>query len=298
MATAVSRVTPSLMAAWQLTILNHTQSAGVLLWEIALPPHFVAPPHEHELPFFCVLMDGWMENTYGRRPIAYHRLLNVFHPAGTVHSGVVGPEGARIFTLEPTAAWAGRLDGLATLPTGPTRVTPADGASLVHRLLGELQAPQQCSELVVEGITLELLAEAVRTPREDDAPPAWLARVLERLHGELERPVTLQALAADLGVHPTRLSSAFRRHTGRTVGDYRRELQVQFVRQRLRDRRHADEPLADIALAAGFADQAHCTRVFKAATGWTPARFRTALQRGVEPLLPPIATARERLGPS
>jgi AraC family transcriptional regulator len=288
MATAVSRVTPSLMEAWQLTVLHHTQTAGVLLWDIALPRHFVAPPHEHELPFFCVLTDGCLENDYPRGPIAYHRLLNVYHPAGTVHSGVAGPQGARIFTLETTAAWAHRLDGLPALPTSPTPLLADDGGWLVRRLLAELQNPQRCSDLVVEGLTLELLAEAVRAPREDDGPPPWLARVLDRLHGELERPVTLQAIAADLGVHPTRLSTLFRRHTGKTVGDYRRELQVQFVRQRLRDRRCADEPLADIALAAGFADQAHCTRVFKAATGWTPARFRNALLRGVEPLVPPV----------
>jgi AraC family transcriptional regulator len=34
--------------------------------------------------------------------------------------------------------------------------------------------------------------------------------------------------------------------------------------------------LADIALAAGFADQAHFSRVFKERTGMTPAKFRAA----------------------
>jgi len=32
--------------------------------------------------------------------------------------------------------------------------------------------------------------------------------------------------------------------------------------------------LADVALAAGFADQAHLSRMFKSAFGVTPARYR------------------------
>jgi len=32
-------------------------------------------------------------------------------------------------------------------------------------------------------------------------------------------------------------------------------------------------PLVDVALEAGFADQAHFTRMFKAAFGLTPARY-------------------------
>jgi AraC-like DNA-binding protein len=40
-----------------------------------------------------------------------------------------------------------------------------------------------------------------------------------------------------------------------------------------------EEPLCDVALGAGFADQAHLCRVFKATTGITPLGFRR-LARG------------------
>ena len=36
----------------------------------------------------------------------------------------------------------------------------------------------------------------------------------------------------------------------------------------------SDEPLREIAVGAGFAHQSHFTRVFKEATGVTPAEFR------------------------
>ena len=44
---------------------------------------------------------------------------------------------------------------------------------------------------------------------------------------------------------------------------------LDFARSRLGD----GTPLADVALAAGFADQAHFTRMFRSAFGLTPGRY-------------------------
>ena len=49
-----------------------------------------------------------------------------------------------------------------------------------------------------------------------------------------------------------------------------------------RDQIHQDRPLVEVACEAGFADQAHFTRVFKTAFGLTPARYR-ALRTGQRP---------------
>src|SRR5438445_546212 len=46
-----------------------------------------------------------------------------------------------------------------------------------------------------------------------------------------------------------------------------------------RDGIHRGRPLVEVACDAGFADQAHFTRVFKSAFGLTPARYR-ALRTG------------------
>jgi AraC-like DNA-binding protein len=43
-----------------------------------------------------------------------------------------------------------------------------------------------------------------------------------------------------------------------------------FVQQRI----HLNRPLVEVAGDAGFADQAHFTRAFRAAFGLTPARYR------------------------
>jgi AraC family transcriptional regulator len=48
-------------------------------------------------------------------------------------------------------------------------------------------------------------------------------------------------------------------------------LRVDYARRKIANSR---EPLVEIALSAGFADQTHFTRTFKRVTGMTPMEFR------------------------
>jgi len=63
---------------------------------------------------------------------------------------------------------------------------------------------------------------------------------------------------------------SFRKATGLPPHAYLRQLRVERARELLFRRM----PLAEVALAAGFADQAHFTRTFKQITGTTPGRYR------------------------
>lgn len=279
------RVDRSLLDAWELRVERQLELAGLRAWRIGVPADLRVPAHEHEEAFFCALASGSFESGYARKSIAFDPSLAVFHPAGTVHTSNAGGRGADIVTLEATPGWLKRLDGLAALPSGPVVVGAEDGCWLMRRLARELSMLLPCSALVVEGLALELLAAATRTQPTRERP-RWLGRVLERLHEEPGARLTVRDLAVEVGVAPTRLSTEFRRHTGRTVGGYRRALQVETVMRRLRDPRSGAEPLSSIALDAGFADQAHCTRVFKGITGTTPGRFRArAIGQPIRPSL-------------
>src|SRR5262245_9677176 len=274
----VPQVDLDLMESWNISVRRRHAAEGLILWDLDLPRGMKAPPHEHLRSFFCLLVDGWMENDYGRRLIPFHPHLNIYHPAGTIHTTTVAGRGARLLTMEVAPEWERRVQGLVALPGSPAAVPFEDGAWLARRLLREMAAPEPCSVLVFEGIALELLAAAGRASLAERSAPGWLVRAIEHVHDRFGGALTLHEIATDLGVHPARLSSPFRRHTGRGFGDHVRDLRVGFVKERLREVRM---PLADIALQAGFADQAHCTRVFKAATGWTPGRYRAALRSGV-----------------
>jgi AraC family transcriptional regulator len=197
----------------------------------------------------------------------------VFHPAGEVHFGRVAATGARLLHVEISP----RLGDSVELPDENIVRRSGPLASLARRLHAELRQRDDSAPLVIEGIALELLGALVRSARSSDRRANWLARAREHLHGERGRAISVQAVAAEVGVSPVRLSRAFRRTYGESLGDYHRRLRVEEACRLLRD---GSRTLAEIALAVGFVDQSHFTRTFRRLVGATPAAFRRSQGHG------------------
>ena len=94
------------------------------------------------------------------------------------------------------------------------------------------------------------------------------------LRDRFREDVSPSDLGREVGIHPVHLASVFRKYLGCSVGEFVRNCRVEFAASRLACR---GVPLADIAAEAGFADQSHFTRLFKRATGLTPAAFRRSI---------------------
>jgi AraC family transcriptional regulator len=151
------------------------------------------------------------------------------------------------------------------------------GSGVAWRIARELRSPDSATPLEVEGLVLEMFALASRQGqlerRARQAPP-WLARTRELLHASfLRQPPRIDELAREAGVHPDYLARAFRVRFGVPVGTYVRRLRLEWAAARLAG---TEEPIAQIALAAGFADQSHFTRAFKRYAGLTPGEYRHA----------------------
>jgi AraC-like DNA-binding protein len=85
-------------------------------------------------------------------------------------------------------------------------------------------------------------------------------------HGRVVRSTELEAVT---GLTRYDLARQFRLMCGTSPYRYLLMRRLDEARKQIARRR----PLVDVALAAGFADQAHFTRMFKAAFGLTPARY-------------------------
>jgi AraC family transcriptional regulator len=81
------------------------------------------------------------------------------------------------------------------------------------------------------------------------------------------------ALARTAGVHPAYLSRAFRRFFHCSPGEYARRIRLEWTAERLI---RGNQPIAAVAMEAGFADQSHLTRCFKRFYHTTPRSFREA----------------------
>jgi AraC-like DNA-binding protein len=124
-----------------------------------------------------------------------------------------------------------------------------------------------------EEALLELLAAL--TARYREPPPSASQAVLDvvrRIDGDPGAPIEVRSLAADAGISTFGLIRGFRAATGMTPHAYLVQRRLQLARQQIR----RGLPLAQAAAAAGFADQAHLTRLFARSYGVTPGRYAQA----------------------
>ena len=84
------------------------------------------------------------------------------------------------------------------------------------------------------------------------------------------------AMAKIAGVSGSRLHALFRSETGASPRAWLTAERVRLIEAWLSD---TAEPVAEIALRAGFSDQSAMTRAFRAATGRTPGAYRRATRR-------------------
>jgi pimeloyl-ACP methyl ester carboxylesterase/AraC-like DNA-binding protein len=120
-------------------------------------------------------------------------------------------------------------------------------------------------------LVLELGARAARPERPAGGarkrPPPWLRRALDFAHDNFRGPICIGDMARAAGVRPAHLAAVFRKVHRIPLGTYVRRLRVDWVAEQLI---RTDAPITLIAAEAGFADQAHLTRVFRRALGSTP----------------------------
>jgi len=251
---------------------NEVKVSGFVLTEAGYQPHSERPWHVHDMAEFCFMLDGSITEMIGRRRFPCQRLDVTFKPAGENHQCQAGPAGARYLAVEiPGSRLTDGAIGRAL--SGPMHFVNSSLLGHGLRICRELKRNDELAALVIEGVALELMAHACRSGRSDreERRPPWLDLVREKLHDTFTKGQSLTELAAIAGVHPAHLTEVFRREFGCTVGEYIRSLRIAYARQLMAT---SDRPLAEVALAAGFADQSHFTRLFKRQTGTTPGSYR------------------------
>ena len=151
-------------------------------------------------------------------------------------------------------------------------------AQLGTCLLAALEESKRSASLV-DYVALAIHAHIVHTYRRVPAPPRptrgrlapWQERYVKEMLGDLERNVALSDLAVTCGMSLSHFSRSFKRSTGQSPHRWRMVQRVEYGKRLLAT---SALPLADIALACGFADQSHFTRVFSRNVGCGPGAWR------------------------
>lgn len=188
----------------------------------------------------------------------------------------------------PRALMDGIADDAGAHPIRDLRYTPGEGIwdPVVRLLMLSLQPaltrPDETSGLFVDYVIRAIAHHVVATYAQTTArtrPSGGLApwqqrRAMEFISAHLSGSVTVADVARHCSLSPGHFVSAFKRSTGATPHRWLTERRVDTAKRLLKNR---DLPLAQIALACGFANQSHFTRVFRLVTGWTPAAWQRRL---------------------
>jgi len=250
------------------------RSAGAVMLTLSdYAPAFTVPSHAHTRPYFCyVSAGGFREVGVGGSYVASRGAL-VFHPAGETHSDEFGASGGRCFNIEISDEL-----GVAREP-GVVRGRAVRYAAELYREMREWDA---ASAVVAEGLTRALVARVgfdldvavSRERRPARRASVDLSRAIDRLRADPCNPPSLATLASDAGLDALAFARSFRKQYGCGVGAFVRAERVELAKRALAE---SARTVSAIAAELGFADQAHLTRVFRDATGWTPAAFRRAM---------------------
>ena len=146
---------------------------------------------------------------------------------------------------------------------------------LHHQLV---QAPDPLAREVACHLFSRQLLARLTPARWDDRPPQHLQRAAELMQDDSASPLSLAELSAVAGLTPSHFVRAFSHHYGMTPHAYLLDRRIRHARTLLKQ----GQPLAEVALASGFADQAHFQRQFKRRVAATPGQYRTQLARQAE----------------
>lgn len=252
----------------------HTHSAGAFTlahWSATRAGGEVAE-HEHRDAHFMYIVSGsFQTGVAGSGPGAAPPLI--YNPPRTVHRDRFASPRGTFFsvTFDPAAAGC-----IGSLPVVPTAVRRHAALSAMLRLIREISTPGAGeSPAVAEELCTDLVT--LTTTEEIDRPiQRWLAEARRELERDDEECRGIADLSGSLGVHRGHLIREFRKHHGATPAEFARARRLARAAHLLASTRM---PLAEVALATGFADQSHFTRSFHRAYGLAPGKYRASLGR-------------------
>jgi AraC family transcriptional regulator len=250
-------------------------AAGFVLTETTHLPEQQLPRHHHELTNIAFVQDGSFTEILDRRSFECSPQSTLIKPAGEAHANRYGQARMRCLLVEISPQ---QLDALHPYADALKEVRHLTGGlvwMLGMKIYREFRLMDSATPLAIQGLMFEVLADLTRqsAARSTGKHPRWLDQAKEILHAEFHNSVNLARVAAAVDIHPVQLARVFRKFFGCSPGDYVRHLRIDFACRQLAEAR---QPIVEIALAAGFASQAHFSRVFKARTGMTPTEFRAA----------------------
>jgi AraC-like DNA-binding protein len=222
------------------------------------------PEHRHDWPLLTIPALGGYEEECEDGSVAVAGPAAVLHPPGRCHANCIHARGMETFSIEFDPAWLGCAGAGAALDRSYYWI--GGRVALAARSLARLWSSESSTDELRRAT-----AAFVRMARSQRAAaaPSWFAKVQRAL--QAGAAPTARVVASALDMHPRWLAHAYRETAGEGLHDTIVRHRVEGAVELLRS---TDQPIADIAVEAGFCDQSHLNRTLRRWTGRSPLEIR------------------------
>jgi AraC-like DNA-binding protein len=279
------------------TLVHGDAGFPLHVYDLANQASFVFPCHWHPEWEIILVTEGSLELQVGERQLEIGRGQAAFVGPATLHAGHGGQAGCRcravVFNpclLDPAMPDKASARWLVPLGHGelalPARIAADEpGAPAVLEALdGLIRAADRDDpgrELVIRGKLLQILgalanagrlqpggaSASIAASRED----ARLRTVLAHIEQHLDRPFTLDGLAALACLSRSAFSRFFKAQTGESAVEYINRCRVVRAAALIRQ---SGWPVSAAASAAGFDNLSYFSRTFRRYLGVCPSAYR------------------------
>jgi AraC family transcriptional regulator len=222
-------------------------------------------PHSHYAIQVALAASAPMRIQFGR-DAAWQNCAGAVVPSRAMHSiDVDACDWSTVLFIEPETA-AGKA--IAARLQGGLELLPRERVDAACARLERAWRVERREE-AVKSVYRQLVEEVSGTPAREPSDKRVLASVAY-LRERVDQPVTLDALAREVHLSPSRFRHLFVQETGmplRTYVLWRRLLHVWSLLMQ-------GESLSQAAHAAGFADSAHLSRTSRAMFGVAPSMLK------------------------
>ena len=233
------------------------------------------PAHAHDQYGIGILTRGAQKSRSGRGMIEAVAGDTITCNPGEVHDGVPIGDSGRAWTMLYFETWR-IAEAAADIDEGKggshefvlPKLTDRRIAGHFRRLFAALTRGGAAEESL-----LILLAELMHGGKPAGPPAAGVVgQARARIDEDPAAPASLADLARDSGLSRFQLLRGFKRATGLTPHAYLVQRRLNLARRSIAD----GMPLADAAVASGFSDQSHMTRLFVRNYGISPGAYAAA----------------------
>jgi AraC family transcriptional regulator len=151
---------------------------------------------------------------------------------------------------------------------------------LAQALVPTIQQPEQANALFIDHVAIAFFVHVTRTygsrstkelSRSRGLAPWQLRRAQDRMCADIDGDPSMANLADECGLSASQFARAFRQTTGTPPHQWLTRKRIERAKELLRT---SNQGLADIAIACGFCDQSHLTRMFSQIERLPPGKWR------------------------